>query len=95
MLLRLVLAIKHSELFLSKIYESNYGPISKNIKSDIDMWSQLPLDMHNRMETIKINLLPRLLYLLSNLMNGISGYQDSFGQVGDQEFNLKRCNWLK
>lgn len=52
---------------LSKIYESNYGPISKNIKSDIDRWSQLPLDMYNRMETIKMNLFPRLLYLFQSL----------------------------
>ena len=52
---------------LSKIYESNYSPISKTIKSDIDRWSQLPLDMHNRIETIKMNLLPRLLYLFQSL----------------------------
>ena len=32
---------------LSKIFECNYGPISENIKSDIDRWSRLPLDMHN------------------------------------------------
>ena len=47
---------------ISKIYDSNYGPISKNIKADIDRWSQLPLDMHNRIETIKMNVLPRLFF---------------------------------
>ena len=52
---------------ISKIYDSNYGPISKNIKEDIDRWSQLPLDMHNRIETIKMNVLPRLLYFFQSL----------------------------
>ena len=43
---------------LSKIYESNYGPTR---------WSKLPLDMHNRIETLKTNLLSRLLYLFQSL----------------------------
>lgn len=43
---------------ISKLFDSNYGPTSKNIISDIDMWSQLPLEMHNRIETVKMNMLP-------------------------------------
>ncbi len=43
---------------ISKIYGRNYGSITKNIKSDTDRWSQLPLDMHNRVETVKMNVLP-------------------------------------
>ncbi len=31
----------------TKLFDSNYGPINKIIKSDIDRWSQLPLEMHN------------------------------------------------
>ena len=52
---------------LAKIYEFNNGPISKKIKSDNERWSQLPLAMHNRLETIEINLLPQLLYLFQSL----------------------------
>lgn len=52
---------------ISKLFDSNYGPTSKNIKSDIDRWSQLPLEMHNRIDTVKMNLLPRLLNLFQSL----------------------------
>lgn len=51
----------------TKLFDSNYGPISKIIKSDIDRWSQLPLEMNNRIDTIKMNILPRLLYLFQFL----------------------------
>ncbi len=51
----------------TKLFDSNYGPINNIIKSDIDRWSQLPLEMHNRIDTIKINMLPRLLYLFQSL----------------------------
>ena len=89
---------------ISKIYDSNYGPISKNIKADIDRWSQLPLDMHNRIETIKMNVLPRLLYLFQSLPAVVPLQQFNewdkwisrfIWGVEDQEFNSKHCNFLK
>lgn len=52
---------------LSKLNKCNFGPINKSIKSDIDRWSQLPFAMHNRIEIIKMNLLPRLLNLFQCL----------------------------
>lgn len=52
---------------MSKLFESNYGPINKEIKSDISRWTLLPLDMSNRIEIIKMNMLPRLLYLFQSL----------------------------
>ncbi len=86
----------------TKLFDSNYGPVNKIIKSDIDRWSQLPLEMHNRIDTIKMNMLPHLLYLLQSLpvevpikQFGISGFQNLFGGVGGQELNLKHCNCLK
>ncbi len=51
----------------TKLFDSNYGPINKIIKSDIDRWSQLPLEMHNRIDTIQINMFPHLLYLFQSL----------------------------
>lgn len=50
---------------MSKLFESNYG--LKEIKSDISRWMLLPLDMSNRIEIIKMNVLPRILYLFQSL----------------------------
>lgn len=52
---------------IAKLFESNYGPINKEIKSDISRWTLLPLDMSNRIEIIKMNMLPRILYLFQSL----------------------------
>uniref|UniRef100_A0A9J7X3G9 Reverse transcriptase domain-containing protein n=1 Tax=Cyprinus carpio carpio TaxID=630221 RepID=A0A9J7X3G9_CYPCA len=52
---------------IAKLFESNYGPINKEIKTDISRWTLLPLDMINRIEIIKMNMLPRILYLFQSL----------------------------
>lgn len=51
----------------TKLFDSNYDPVNKTIKSDIDRWSQLPLEIHNRVDTIKMNMLPHFLYLFQSL----------------------------
>lgn len=45
----------------------NYDPVIKTIRTDLDRWTVLPLDMSNRIETIKMNVLPWLLYLCQSL----------------------------
>lgn len=52
---------------ISKIYKTNYDPVVKTIKADLNRWTVLPLDMSNRIETIKMNVLPRHLYLFQSL----------------------------
>ena len=52
---------------MSELFENNYGFINQEIKSDISRWSLLPLDMSNRIEIIKMNVLPQLLYLFQSL----------------------------
>ena len=52
---------------MSKLFENNYGSINKEIKSDISKWTLLPLDVSNRIEIIKMNVLPRLLYFFQSL----------------------------
>ena len=49
------------------LYEANYVKLDKEIKSDLDRWAILPLDIGSRIETIKMNVLPRLLYLFQSL----------------------------
>lgn len=52
---------------MSKLYEINYGPLNKEIKSDLTRWSLLPIDTSNRIEIIKMNILPRILHLFRSL----------------------------
>ena len=52
---------------LSATYEYNYTPITADIKADLNCWSLLPMNMYNRIDVIKMNVLPRLLYLFQSL----------------------------
>lgn len=45
-----------------KLQESN-----KNITEDLDRWSALPLSLIGRIESIRMNVLPRFLYLFQML----------------------------
>ena len=53
---------------ISKLSTLNYGPLNNNIKSDIQRWSLIPfLSLNSRVESIRMNVLPRLLYLFQSL----------------------------
>lgn len=53
---------------LNKIFESNYIPLDKKIKEDLKRWNLIPFfSLHSRIESIKMNILPRLLYLFPTL----------------------------
>lgn len=49
------------------IYNANYGTITNKMKSDLDRWTPLTLDLYNRIETIKMVILPQLLILFQSL----------------------------
>uniref|UniRef100_A0A3P9KVM4 Reverse transcriptase domain-containing protein n=1 Tax=Oryzias latipes TaxID=8090 RepID=A0A3P9KVM4_ORYLA len=51
----------------SKMYIENYGKLILNLKSDLTRWEILPLSLVGRIETVKMNVLPRLLYLFQAL----------------------------
>lgn len=58
---------------VSQLYDANYGKLIKEIKKDLDRWTILPLTLSGRVETIRMNILPRLLFLFQSLPVMISG----------------------
>ena len=52
---------------LTAIYNHNYTSITADIKADLNLWFLLPTNMYNRIDIIKMNVLPRLLYLFQSL----------------------------
>lgn len=53
---------------LSQLKTSNYDPLITKIKEDIERWKLIPFTtLATRVEVIKMNVLPRLLFLFQNL----------------------------
>ncbi|CAJ1058984.1 unnamed protein product [Xyrichtys novacula] len=52
---------------LDRTYETNYKLINNKIQRDVAKWSTLIMDFSSRIEVVKMNLLPRLLYLFLSL----------------------------
>lgn len=52
---------------IDQLYDKNYTKINQNIRSDLERWPAICLDFRSRIEIIKINILPRLLYLFQSL----------------------------
>lgn len=53
---------------LSKLSEHNYPPLDKKIKDDISRWSLIPFfSFSSRILAIKMNILPRMLYLFQTI----------------------------
>lgn len=52
---------------LTDMFENNYSETEKSIQKDIQRWSTLPLDFSARIQTIKTNILLKLLYLIQAL----------------------------
>lgn len=51
----------------TQLFEANYNKLIKQIKNDVTRWEVLPLSLIGRIETVKMNLLPRLLFLFQSL----------------------------
>uniref|UniRef100_A0A3B1JE93 Reverse transcriptase domain-containing protein n=1 Tax=Astyanax mexicanus TaxID=7994 RepID=A0A3B1JE93_ASTMX len=53
---------------ISKLWEKNYGPLHTKIREDLNRWSLVPfLSLSSRINSIKMNILPRFLYLFQTL----------------------------
>ena len=51
----------------SQLYKANYVKLLAQIKNDLERWDILPLSLVGRVETIRMNVLPRLLFLFCSL----------------------------
>lgn len=52
---------------IGKLYDANYTKINQELRRDLERWSAIILDFSSRIEVIKTNFLPRLLYLFQSL----------------------------
>lgn len=52
---------------LSQLFDKNYKFINTKIKDDIDRWNLAQMDLSSRIEAVKMNIVPRLLYLFQSL----------------------------
>uniref|UniRef100_A0A8C5R0F1 Reverse transcriptase domain-containing protein n=1 Tax=Leptobrachium leishanense TaxID=445787 RepID=A0A8C5R0F1_9ANUR len=52
---------------LDQLYDLNYTPLLTQIKHDIDSWQEMSISWLGRLNSIKMNVLPRLLYLFQSL----------------------------
>ena len=73
-----------------KLYCMNYHHINKKIYDDLDRWNSLPLDLSSRIETIKMNILLRLLYLFQSLPIEILPKQLRYKRISRFIWNRKR-----
>lgn len=53
--------------YLSQLYDANYVKLLNEIKKDPDRWEILTLTLIGRVETVRMNILPRLLFLFQSL----------------------------
>lgn len=63
--------IKYLGVFITRspasLYTSNYLPITDDIRKDLKRWSTYLLDFISRIKVIKMNIMPRLLYIFQAL----------------------------
>ena len=61
---------------LTELLQHNYSPIQKKIKEDMARWNLIPyLSFSSRIDSIKMNVLPKLLYIFQTLPIEISQKQ--------------------
>ena len=49
------------------LYVANYQPLLANLKQDFECWDHLPLSLGGRINAVKMNVLPKFLYIFQCL----------------------------
>ncbi len=56
----------------SQLFDANYGKLINEITKDMTRWEILPLTLSGRIETVRMNVMPRLLFLFQSLPSIVS-----------------------
>uniref|UniRef100_A0A4W5KEM2 Reverse transcriptase zinc-binding domain-containing protein n=1 Tax=Hucho hucho TaxID=62062 RepID=A0A4W5KEM2_9TELE len=52
---------------ITKTYQLNYTPLLKKVGEELDRWRDLPISLIGRVNCVKMNILPKFLYLFQTL----------------------------
>ncbi len=52
---------------LTSLFSANFSPLMSEIKTDLQRWRSLPLSLIGRINTVKMNILPKFLFLFQCL----------------------------
>lgn len=52
---------------IKSLREQNLTALTSSVKSDLQRWGKLPLSLAGRVQTVKMNILPRYLYMFQSL----------------------------
>lgn len=52
---------------LNNIIETNYRPVMQDVSNSLDRWAALPMSLMGRINTLKMKVLPKLLYLFQTV----------------------------
>lgn len=52
---------------MSSLFSANFSPLVSNLKADLQRWESLPLSLIGRINTIKMTILPKFLFLFQCL----------------------------
>ena len=56
---------------VQKLYSENYKTLLKELKEDLNKWKDIPCSWTRRLNTIKMAILPKLIYGFNTLPNKI------------------------
>uniref|UniRef100_A0A670J9P8 Reverse transcriptase domain-containing protein n=1 Tax=Podarcis muralis TaxID=64176 RepID=A0A670J9P8_PODMU len=69
--IQVVKKIKYLGIWLTPknidLYKNNYEPVWREIRKDLEIWGRLKLSFWGRINTIKMNVLPRVLFLFQSI----------------------------
>ena len=51
----------------TQLFNLNYGKLMQEVKKDLNRWDVLPLSLLGRIESVRMNILPRFLFLFQSL----------------------------
>ena len=52
---------------LDQLFKSNYEKLESKIRQDLNRWKLVPLSLMGRIDSIRMNVLPRFLFLFKTL----------------------------